>query len=133
MGGTYDCPLYKVLTRKGVLLTTGHSTNFVMMPELPTDQDPDMWTRAGVASVLALKTCLSYVFFVLRALLAEASIFQDLVWTRAPSSRTTGMPLRTALCERGCLRSGTGWFPPFFFGGGASYRCSVRRPADFFS
>jgi dynein heavy chain len=54
--GTYDCPLYKVLTRKGVLLTTGHSTNFVMMLELPTDQDPDMWTRAGVASVLALKT-----------------------------------------------------------------------------
>ena len=46
----------KVLTRKGVLLTTGHSTNFVMMLELPTDQDPDMWTRAGVASVLALKT-----------------------------------------------------------------------------
>ena len=53
--GTYDCPLYKVLTRKGVLLTTGHSTNFVMMLELPTDQDPDMWTRAGVASILALK------------------------------------------------------------------------------
>jgi dynein heavy chain len=54
--GTYDCPLYKVLTRKGVLLTTGHSTNFVMMLELPTDQSPDMWTRAGVASILALKS-----------------------------------------------------------------------------
>jgi len=66
------------------------------------------------SSFVEASSCLSNVFFVLRALLAEASIFQDLVWTRAPSSRTTGMPLRTALCERGCLRSGTGWFPPFF-------------------
>ena len=51
----YDCPLYKVLTRKGVLLTTGHSTNFVQMLELPSDKDPDMWIKAGVAAVLALK------------------------------------------------------------------------------
>jgi dynein heavy chain len=54
--GIYECPLYKVLTRKGTLLTTGHSTNFVQMLELPSDKDPDIWIKAGVAAVLALKT-----------------------------------------------------------------------------
>ncbi|CAE7234953.1 DNAH1, partial [Symbiodinium necroappetens] len=34
----YRCPTYKVLSRKGTLLTTGHSTNFVLYLELPTDQ-----------------------------------------------------------------------------------------------
>jgi dynein heavy chain len=52
----YECPLYKVLTRRGVLLTTGHSTNFVMVLELPTNDEPDKWIKAGVAAVLALKS-----------------------------------------------------------------------------
>jgi dynein heavy chain len=54
--GIYECPLYKVLSRRGVLLTTGHSTNFVMFLELPVVQDPDVYIKAGVAAVLALKT-----------------------------------------------------------------------------
>jgi dynein heavy chain, axonemal len=53
--GIYKCPTYKVLSRLGTLLTTGHSTNFVMDIEVPTDRDPDGWTRAGVACFLALK------------------------------------------------------------------------------
>lgn len=51
----YACPTYKVLSRLGTLLTTGHSTNFVMNIEVPSDRDPDSWTRAGVALFLALK------------------------------------------------------------------------------
>lgn len=53
--GVYPAPTYKVLSRLGTLLTTGHSTNFVLNIELPTDRDPAEWTRAGVGCFLALK------------------------------------------------------------------------------
>jgi dynein heavy chain len=51
----YRCPTYKVVSRKGVLLTTGHSTNFVLYLELKTDKVSDKWIKAGVAAFLALK------------------------------------------------------------------------------
>jgi len=53
--GVYPCPVYKVLSRKGTLSTTGHSTNFVRDMALPSQEDPDVWIRAGVAAFLALK------------------------------------------------------------------------------
>jgi dynein heavy chain len=53
--GVYNSPLYKVLSRQGTLSTTGHSTNFVLMVELPTDEDENKWIKAGVAMFLALK------------------------------------------------------------------------------
>ena len=53
--GIYKMPIYKVLARRGTLSTTGHSTNFVMKVEVPTDLDPDVWIKAGVAGFLALR------------------------------------------------------------------------------
>jgi len=53
--GLYNCPLYRVTSRTGVLKTSGHSTNFVMFAELPTVLGKDVWIRAGVASFLALR------------------------------------------------------------------------------
>jgi len=51
----YRCPCYKITSRKGTLLTTGHSTNFVLYIELKTDKVVDKWIKAGVAAFLALK------------------------------------------------------------------------------
>jgi len=53
--GIYNTPLYKILSRQGTLSTTGHSTNFVLMVELPTSEDESKWIKAGVAMFLALK------------------------------------------------------------------------------
>jgi len=64
--GVYRCPVYKILCRWGVLATTGHSSNFVMFLEIPTDRpdilnnvgeaDCGVWVRAGVAAFTQLKT-----------------------------------------------------------------------------
>ena len=52
--GVYQCPAYKTLTRAGTLSTTGHSTNFVMYLEVPTDKSQSHWINSSVALFTAL-------------------------------------------------------------------------------
>jgi dynein heavy chain len=53
--GIYNTPMYRVLSRTGTLSTTGHSTNFVIMLELPSGDLESKWIMAGVACFLSLR------------------------------------------------------------------------------
>ncbi len=50
----YNCPVYRTAERKGLLATMGHSTNFLMVIRLPSDQPEWQWTLRGVCMLCSL-------------------------------------------------------------------------------
>ena len=51
----YVCPMYKTLERRGLLMTSGHSTNYIMNVEVPSKKPQAWWIKRSVALFCGLR------------------------------------------------------------------------------